>query len=502
MERPVIVVNTMDKVFNIEFFTNFLNDSIGNMVLCIACVLMLSYLRGIPPKFESKKMIIAGAVLSVSAFISRFIAHSCIIKHEIPDGDMLMTQILVKLVLNVKLTEIPQISWLWCNVLTTIIGFASICVGAFILMETYKAKHIVPMAIVQLSAFFLKEMFKIPYKNMISKIIFLFFNKKLKIVAYGYNCFAYGCYMIIMIIAYILITKHIYEIFWTKKIHVIKHIISFVSLFIVYSVLTIFLNLIIESLDTDNAPDLFSAIFELIITPFLAIALLIVPKQTYSITRAELQNDFYEVKREEKVELYEYSQAQSTAIRKYIHDLPNHFRMIDEMAAKINADEISEYVHGLDKELVEAKCEFSTGNAYLDDLLVTELKIAKKFDANIIFTGVFPNEGIKKKDITTVFMNLIDNAIEACKKVSDKREISINSKIVDNRVYVSISNPFEHTPKKSNEIFKTTKKDNGFHGFGMSNVKNTVERKGYDGNFSTEEKNNIFTASIDMKFKL
>ena len=192
---------------------------------------------------------------------------------------------------------------------------------------------------------------------------------------------------------------------------------------------------------------------------------------------------------------------QIKAERKYLHDLPGHFRALDSMAKKAGAEEISQYIQELDEKLIQSKGEFSTGNAFLDDFLFSKKKLAQQNNIDIVFNGVFPNEGIKRIDITTIFHNLIENAIEACKKVSEKREIVISSKIHEDRVYLSFSNPFEQKMQQKRGRFETSKKNKAFHGYGMSSVESTVGKKEYDGSFSTRQEGNRFIAEVNLRFK-
>ena len=319
--------------------------------------------------------------------------------------------------------------------------------------------------------------------------------------------------MMTIIIAYVVITKKEYLSFWTKKSNVWHYIVSLIVLIAIYTFLmslyNIFMPVIRSLADFQDLPNTVERRLNLLVNVFLTLSFLFIPLRSYRTISAELQDEFYEVKRKEQIkkhevqrmeqiEKYEYSHQQSHAIRKYIHDLPKHFEIIDEMAAKIKAAEISEYIHELQDDLLKSKGEFATGNNYLDELLFSEQKKAQSSNTRIVFSGVFPNEGIHKKDITVVFMNLIENAIEACQRIESHREISISSKIANDRVFFTISNPTGH---KSNSTLETSKQNKKFHGYGISNVKDVVNNTVYDGSLSTSCEDNVFTASVDMRYR-
>ena len=520
-----------------------IDDFIGFAVLCVACVLFLSYLRERPPEFEKKRVLIAGAVLYVGALLCRIIAHyydrvisieSYFLKNadhppheelmrmfnadylrDVLDAGSQRFDIAVKAgadeYLKAAITNLLyngldfkgfeyEMQILISSAVTTVISFVTVCAGAFILMRMFKAKHVTPMAGVLIMGFLVRYATNGFYKEFIIWIYERIFSKTISGDLCGYYGFAYGCFMIIMIILYILVTKYRFESFWTKKVNVGTHIVSLVGLFFSYTFLILIYNCILDYLDKkDSWVILF--IYKLMISVFLAAVLLYVPRRTYMITRGELQEDFYEVKREEEVEQYSVSESRIRAERKYIHDLPGHFRQLTSMAEKRGADEISQYVRELDQKLIESKGEFSTGNGFLDDLLYEKLKNAQPYNIVIQFNGVFPDKGVQRIDITTIFHNLIENAIEACKNTSGEREITITSKLHEDRVYISISNPFEQKLQKKQGKYETSKKNKAFHGYGLTSVESAVKKKEYDGSFSTKQEGNLFISEVILKYK-
>ena len=517
-------------LMNFDLWETIFDDTIGFAVLCVTCVLFLSYLRDKPPEFDKKRIAGAISVLFLGASSARIVAHfastavsstssyqSIFLQgiNHLPEEEVLEVfknkEFFDSLTFSALTTLLSGSGFdgfeyqkyaIGINVITTFISLGSISVGAFILMKFFQARHIAPMIIIQSLGFLTRQLFNNPYKNFVNKWIFSnFLHQTLEEVRLcGYNGFIYGCFMIIMIIGYILVTRQRYEAFWTKDVHVRPHVWSVIGLVLIYTVLIVAYNCLYGVISANNKTLLLYS-FEVLIFIFLAVGLLCVPKRTYSLTRGELQEEFFEVKRKEEVKQYSYSEAQIKAERKYLHDLPGHFRALDSMAKKAGAEEISQYIQELDEKLIQSKGEFSTGNAFLDDFLFSKKKLAQQNNIDIVFNGVFPNEGIKRIDITTIFHNLIENAIEACKKVSEKREIVISSKIHEDRVYLSFSNPFEQKMQQKRGRFETSKKNKAFHGYGMSSVESTVGKKEYDGSFSTRQEGNRFIAEVNLRFK-
>ncbi|MDE7273933.1 MAG: ATP-binding protein, partial [Lachnospiraceae bacterium] len=111
------------------------------------------------------------------------------------------------------------------------------------------------------------------------------------------------------------------------------------------------------------------------------------------------------------------------------------------------------------------------------------------FSASISFeAGSF----IEPLDISTIFGNALDNAIEASEKLSeDMRLITVRANRVRNMLVIIIEN---NTTPALPETKGTTKKDAFAHGFGLPNLKNAVEK--YDGQCSTKLENGMFALKI------
>ncbi|WP_243858678.1 GHKL domain-containing protein [Dorea longicatena] len=134
----------------------------------------------------------------------------------------------------------------------------------------------------------------------------------------------------------------------------------------------------------------------------------------------------------------------------------------------------------------------------LDMILNEKLKEAKdkKIDMQIS-TEVFTTLPFTDREIISLFGNLLDNAIEACEKINDKKRwIKIKIKKKNLLLYIEIANALEEMPKQIQKEFVSNKKDNGLHGYGMKNIQDIIKK--YDGIFEYKvyEDHLIFMISI------
>ncbi len=200
-----------------------------------------------------------------------------------------------------------------------------------------------------------------------------------------------------------------------------------------------------------------------------------------------------------------YYQNMEKSNREYIelmHNVKHHFSAIRGMAQ--NNKEITDYLSEVDNRLASVTRVIYTENKMFNAIL-SEKKDkaqAKGIECDIkvdkdIDTGIIPDT-----DIIEIVGNIIDNAIEAVEKISNKQYKVNNIKIRsymsnDNKFFVfCVENPYEILEKTSKGIFKTTKKDKEKHGIGLKSVESLAEKNSGYVNILTEK--NTFKIIVNL----
>ncbi|MCR8744683.1 GHKL domain-containing protein [Romboutsia lituseburensis] len=120
-------------------------------------------------------------------------------------------------------------------------------------------------------------------------------------------------------------------------------------------------------------------------------------------------------------------QESQMKVRKLYHDINNHMACIKEL----QNEDVNEYIDSINEELKEYKNTFTTNNMILDIILNEKNSVCKKNNIELTCDINFSKYSfIEMIDISSIFSNIIDNAIEACKKVEDNRYISIRGTVV------------------------------------------------------------------------
>ena len=177
-------------------------------------------------------------------------------------------------------------------------------------------------------------------------------------------------------------------------------------------------------------------------------------------------------------------------IRSVYHDLKNHLLV---MESRQNTEETRQMAETLRSQIADYENYVHTGNEFLDIILKDKAEKAREknidFSAFIDFSGV---DFIEPLDISTMFGNGIDNAIEASEKLpEDQRVILVKAGKVQDFVSILIENNCLDEVHKDGH---TTKADKFLHGFGISNMKKAAEK--YKGTCTITQENGKFTLKI------
>ena len=194
--------------------------------------------------------------------------------------------------------------------------------------------------------------------------------------------------------------------------------------------------------------------------------------------------------RQEKMEthyhqLEEVQKQRQEKLNKIRHDLANHISVIDNARY---AEKEKETLHKIEGKI-------QTGSAIIDCLLDEKRRICRT--ENITITETFTNISdscVSNFDWISLFSNLIDNAIEACKKVDTDRRISYTMERRGVYFLFRISNSKTKTYRPIQENFITTKSDISQHGYGTQIIRD-ITRK-YDGRVRYEDTQNEMNAFI------
>lgn len=159
------------------------------------------------------------------------------------------------------------------------------------------------------------------------------------------------------------------------------------------------------------------------------------------------------------------------------HDYKNHILTISNMS---DSPEIKEYINEMIGEISKYNQVAKTKNKLLDVILNKYTDICQS--KNILFETSILSENlsfINNHDLSALFNNVLDNAVEAAIKSKNK---FINVEIANslNSYHkVTVINSSDAEPKIRNGNIVTTKENKEAHGFGTKSIKKVVKK--YNG---------------------
>jgi sensor histidine kinase regulating citrate/malate metabolism len=176
------------------------------------------------------------------------------------------------------------------------------------------------------------------------------------------------------------------------------------------------------------------------------------------------------------------------------HDLKHQIQFLrNEQDAEIRND----FLNQMEDEIKTYELQNKTGNTVVDTVLTGKNLYCDKH--GITLTSVVDGgllEFMNAMDICSIFGNALDNAIESELKIpnKEKRLIHVTVSQQKNFLMIRFENYFEGDLKYSEGILATTKKEKGFHGYGIKSIKYTVNK--YGGAVGITAENNWFDLKI------
>ena len=188
-------------------------------------------------------------------------------------------------------------------------------------------------------------------------------------------------------------------------------------------------------------------------------------------------------KESDSAQYYEMLLSQHENQSILIHDIKKHLQSINTLNDKREHDKINLYIHELmqssDLKEVSQLCDHETLNAILTRYGLNCLDKHISFHADIR-SGII--DFIADADITSLFCNLLDNAIEASEHISDSFiEVSAYRREKTPFVVITVVNSSRKNPfDEQSGILNTTKANKYKHGFGIKSIRKIVAK--YHGN--------------------
>ncbi len=201
------------------------------------------------------------------------------------------------------------------------------------------------------------------------------------------------------------------------------------------------------------------------------------------LKKAEQQEQFTIKRMNEQFCYYREKEEDEKRVRALYHDMKNHLLILERQ----NSDETKQMAADLRRQISDYEDYIHTGNDFLDVIIRDKVKRAKEqridFLAMIHFDA---GDFIEPMDISAIFGNALDNAIEASVKLPpEQRLITVKAGRIQDVLMIVFENY-----AVMGKMNGTSKEDELLHGFGIPNIRKAVEK--YHGECVIRQENGKF----------
>ena len=179
------------------------------------------------------------------------------------------------------------------------------------------------------------------------------------------------------------------------------------------------------------------------------------------------------------------------------HDIRKYLAIAIELINEKNYGELEAYLKSFqDNELGNVKTYINTENKMFNAIINQKLNEADKINIKIeccVFDNLSDFTGMDNLELCLIFLNLLDNAIEAEKEITDPI-IKLNIFTKAGYVCFKIENIVDDDILAFNPNLRTTKNNKTIHGIGLKSVREIIDR--HDGIFNITQNGKWFSAEI------
>lgn len=224
-----------------------------------------------------------------------------------------------------------------------------------------------------------------------------------------------------------------------------------------------------------------------------------VVQQMSKDNQTKLEYELMKEKEKYSKESMEIIKRSNEELREFKHDLKNYLLPLQEAMETMPQSEMAKVWEKINQKIEDVQTLIQTGNSYVDSMINTIITLARSEKVDVKCTILSKMEGIDDLEFCSVFGNLMDNAIEAERKVIEKKEIIIFVEEKMGYLRLEIQNKIEKSVLNENSSLNTTKKDTSSHGIGHKSIKRTMQKVG--GALKYYETGDLFCAEAVFPIK-
>lgn len=223
---------------------------------------------------------------------------------------------------------------------------------------------------------------------------------------------------------------------------------------------------------------------------YINIVIFLYVERVKEVGEIKKQNELAEQQYNSKLEYFEQVKDDQEMTRALWHDIKKYLNTMNELMNQNEIEHAKECITQVTDLFGNIGNVVDVGNTVVSAVLNHSVQKARRLDiVTELDIRVQPDMNISSADLSVIMGNTFDNAIEACGRLTgDKRKISCQMVQKNRILFYEIKNPFvkEDTPKADQKL----------HGFGLKNVKRSIDK--YKGTMIIDSAGDEFKVTVHI----
>ena len=182
--------------------------------------------------------------------------------------------------------------------------------------------------------------------------------------------------------------------------------------------------------------------------------------------------------------------------------LRNHIGVLRQFLVHEKYQEAVHYLDELQAPVRDLTATVWTGDETADYLINSKAASAESSGIRFQVQVEYPRRtNIRSVDLCAILGNLLDNALEAARQVQEPsgRMVSLIIRRIHQMLVIKVENSFAVAPVQENGELKTTKAEDGLHGWGLKSAQTAAEK--YDGMVQAGVSGDVFREVAALSYQ-